>query len=224
MDAIVFDFDGVVVDSEPVHMAAFQHVLAGEGIELTRDDYYGKYLGFDDHDCFAAMGADMGRHFTEAQIAEMTWAKTTIVQQAFAESIQPLGGAVALIRLADQADVPVAICSGALRAEIELAAETVGALPHVTTIVAAEDVPRGKPDPACYSLTLERLGEAIGRPIAPGRSLAIEDSPAGVEAAKAAGMKSLAVTNSYRAAELAAADRVVESLEGIDLDSLENLL
>ena len=221
---MIFDFDGVVVDSEPVHMAAFQRVLAGEGIELTRGDYYGKYLGFDDHDCFAAVGGDTGRHFSEAQIAEMTRVKTVIVQQAFAESIQPLPGAVALIRSAHRAGIPVAICSGALRAEIKLAAETVGALPHVIIIVAAEDVPRGKPDPACYNLTLERMTEAIGRPIAAGRSLAIEDSPVGIAAANAAGMKTLAVTNSYPPADLAAGNSVVESLEGIDLDSLEELL
>jgi len=218
---MIFDFDGVVVDSEPIHLLAFQRVLAREGLEMTRKDYYGRYLGFDDHDCFAAVAADKGRHFSETQIAEMTRNKTEIVQKAIKESIKPLPGAVALLRAADAAGIPVAICSGALRAEIELAAEKVGVLPHILTIVAAEDVPRGKPDPAGYKLTLQRLGEAIGRPVAPGRCLAIEDSPAGVEAAAAAGMKTLAVTNSYPRAALSAADCVVESLKGIDPGSLE---
>ena len=223
MDALIFDFDGVVVDSEPVHLSAFQRVLRGAGIEMTRDDYYGKYLGFDDHDCFAAAAADNGKEFTEAQIAEMIEAKTQLVQQAFRESIGALPGAAELISRAAGAGVPLAICSGALREEIELAARTVGVRRHFRAIVTAEDVRRGKPDPEGYSLALERLGRTVGRGLDPSRTVVVEDAPAGIRAAKALGMKVLAVTNSYSADQLAEADRVVGSLEetnAFDLDAI----
>ncbi|HOD82988.1 MAG TPA: HAD family phosphatase, partial [Phycisphaerae bacterium] len=141
MDALIFDFDGVVVDSEPVHCATFQQVLRTRGVEMSRDDYYSRYLGFDDHDCFLHAGADAGRRFSEDEIARMTAEKTVLVQRAFGESIQPLRGAVELIASAAGRGVPVGVCSGALKGEIELASRTVGALDHFTTIVSAEEVP-----------------------------------------------------------------------------------
>ena len=224
MDALIFDFDGVVVDSEPVHLKAFQQVLRPAGIEMTRDDYYGKYLGFDDHDCFAAAAADNGKQFTEARIAKMIAAKTQLVQRAFGGSVRALSGAAELIADAAGAGVPLAICSGALREEIVLAARTVGVRRHFRAIVTAEDVRRGKPDPEGYALALERLARAAGRGLDPSRTVVVEDAPAGIRAAKALGMKVLAVTNSYSADRLAEADRVVDSLKGVTAAGLDILL
>jgi len=224
LDALIFDFDGVVIDSEPIHFGCFRQVLASAGVRLTREAYYADYLGYDDHDCFAAAGRDNGVEFSEARIAEMTAAKTVLVQQAYAGSVAPLDGAAELIRSAVAADVPVAVCSGALREEIVLASRALGVLDCFAQIVAAEDVRRGKPDPEGYRLVLRRLAESPGRSAAPGRCVVVEDSPAGVEAARAAGMRVLAVTNSYAAGALAAADRVVASLAQVDLAALEELV
>lgn len=223
MDALIFDFDGVVVDSEPIHLAAFQKVLATVGVPLTREEYYRKYLGFDDHDCFGAALAAAGRTFDETQLAGLIRQKTLLVQEAFAESIRPLPGATELIRSAAVAGLPVGVCSGALREEIELASRTVGVMDCFGVIVSARDVKRGKPDPEGYRLTVARLSEAVGRALAPGRCVVVEDSPAGIEAAKSLGMKVLAVTNSYDAAALLAADRVVDSLAAVTVESLARL-
>lgn len=212
------------MDSEPIHLMAFRRVLKGVGVELTREAYYGKYLGYDDHDCFAAAMRDNGLTCSETQIAEMTATKTVIVQQEFAESILPLDGAVALIRDADDAGVPVAVCSGALRGEIELASKSIGVLESFASIVAAEDVEHGKPHPEGYQLALSRLIEATGRDLKARRCVAIDDSPAGIEAAKAAGLQVLAVTSSYPPTRLQAADRVVGSLIGVDISVLDELL
>ena len=212
MDALIFDFDGVVVDSEPVHLAAFQEVLTLEGITLSRDDYYQKYLGFDDHDCFKAVAVDNDMVFTDAKIRELTEAKTQLVLKEFQTSVQALGGAVELIRQAAGDGLPMAICSGALRQEIELASEAVGVRDCFQVIVAAEDVHRGKPDPEGYRLALLRLSRYAPRGPEPGETVVIEDSPAGIEAAGALGMKVLAVSTSYPASELTAADRIVASL------------
>lgn len=224
MDALIFDFDGVVVDSEPIHLMGFQRVLAGAGLTLTEKDYYEKYLGYDDHDAILIAGRDQGVAFDEARIAELTAAKSRIVQQAFAESIPALPGAVELIAAAHQACIPVGVCSGALREEVELAATTVGVRGHFLDIVAAKDVRRGKPDPEGYVLALERLRAATGRTIRSQKSLAVEDSPAGIAAARGAGMKVLAVATSYRPDQLRQADRTVRRLSEVTLPELEALV
>ena len=224
MDALIFDFDGVVVDSEPIHLAGFRRVLAPEGIPITEDEYYTKYLGFDDHDCFAAVGRDKGKTFTEERIADLTADKTAAVKEAIATSIQALPGAVELIRAAAAAGVPLAICSGALRDEIALAAKTLGVLGLFDEIISAEDVHRGKPDPEGYALAAERLAATRSCPIAPERCIVIEDTAAGIESARSAGMKVLAVTTTCPRAALAAADRIVDSLEHVTLNSLADLL
>lgn len=224
MDALIFDFDGVVVDSEPVHCATFQQVLHARGVKMTRDDYYSRYLGFDDHDCFLHAGADAGRSFSEDEIARMTAEKTVLVQRAFGESIQALSGAVELIASAAGRGIPVGVCSGALREEIELASRTVGALEHFTTIVSAEEVTAGKPDPSGYRMALERLARLTGRPLRAERSVVVEDAPAGILAARGAGMKVLAVANSYTTDQLAQADRIVGSLTEVTVEDLERLV
>jgi len=221
---MIFDFDGVIVDSEPIHLSGFQKVLAPLGIEMTKDAYYGKYLGLDDHDCLAAAAADAGRKLPPDQIAQLTAEKTKFIQQTYADSITPMSGAVELIRAAHAAGVPLAICSGALRDEITLAATAAGVLECFRAIVPAEDVRHGKPDPEGYRLACRRLSEACGEKISPGDCIVVEDAPAGIDAAHAAGMKVLAVTHSYPSAALAEADRVVESLIGVTPQSLDELL
>lgn len=224
LDAMIFDFDGVVVDSEPVHLACFQQVLSGAGVTLTPEEYYTGYLGFDDHDCFQAALRDHGASCSEGRIAEMTARKTVLVQKAYSTSIEALPGAAALIRSAAGAGIPVGVCSGALLEEIRLAARTVGVLDSFLAIVPAEDVQRGKPDPEGYRLALHRLSEAGGRALAPESTLVVEDSPAGIAAAKALGMCVLAVTNSYAPDALAEADRIVSSLAEVTVDDLRALL
>lgn len=224
MDALIFDFDGVVVDSEPVHLATFQQVLSLEGITMTRDDYYEKYLGFDDHDCFKAVAADHETVFTDAKVRELTEAKTKLVLEAFGTSIQALGGAVELIRQTADGGLPMAICSGALRQEIELASQAIGVRDCFQVIVAAEDVHKGKPDPEGYRLALLQLSRYAPTGLEPSRTVVVEDSPAGIEAAGALGMKVLAVSTSYPASQLTAADRIIESLVEVTPADLEEMV
>jgi beta-phosphoglucomutase len=223
LHAIIFDFDGVVVDSEPIHLWGFQQVLSDLGVELSENDYYGKYLGFDDHDCLAAALTAGGMRYSETLLKELTARKTELIQQAYGESVRPLPGAAGLICGAAAEGVALGVCSGALRKEIELASRTVGVWDHFDAVVAAEDVSKGKPDPEGYALTLRRLGEALGRSIEPARCVVVEDSPAGIEAARRAGLRVLAVTNSYPRDALASADRAVGSLEEVSLADLAAL-
>lgn len=223
MDAIVFDFDGVIVNSEPIHCRCFQQTLETVGVRLTEKDYYASYLGYDDHDCFLVAARDAGVALSESQIAALTATKTHMVQREYRQSAQPLEGAAQLIRSAAEAGVPVGVCSGALREEIELAADAIGVLDCFRAIVAAKDVRRGKPDPEGYALAVQRLSVAAGRTLDPARCVAIEDSPAGIDSARGAGMKVLGVTNSYPAGHLSAAQRVVDSLADVALADLRAL-
>ncbi len=223
MDAMIFDFDGVIVDSEPVHLACFQRVLRSAGLELSQDDYYARYLGYDDHDCLEAVARDAGVAMDEGRIASLTAEKTVLVQRAFAESIEALPGAVELIRAAHAAAVPLAICSGALREEVEQAGRTVGVRECFRAVVAAEDVARGKPDPEGYRKARAALEADAAGPLSPARCVVVEDSPAGIDAGQAAGMKVLAVTTSYPADRLTAADRVVASLADVSLPEIDRL-
>lgn len=223
MDALIFDFDGVIVDSEPTHLAGFQRVLASLDASITHEEYYGKYLGYDDHDCFQAVGRDRNAPFTEEQIARMTADKTRFVQEAYAEKVESLPGAVELIRAAHEAEVPLAICSGALREEVRQAAASLGVLSMFTVVVAAEDVRCGKPDPEGYMQAARKLAQIHSRAIMPAACVVLEDSPAGIASARGAGMKVVGVTNSYPADALADADRVVASLAGVSIDSLADL-
>lgn len=223
MDAIIFDFDGVVVDSEPIHMLGFVRVLKTLGIELTRADYYSRYLGFDDHDCFAAVMRDHQRVVSEEQIADWETEKTRIVQDIMRQMIQPLPGSVELIRAAAEAGIPLAICSGALMEEIELASKTIGIRDCFPVIVAAKDVTCGKPDPEGYVKAARLLSEQLGKPIQPQRCCVCEDSPAGIAAAKGAGMKVCAVSTSYAPEELTAADHIAKDLSEVNLPILREL-
>ena len=224
MDAMVFDFDGVVVDSEPVHLVCFRRVLKAVGVELSEREYYTRYLGFDDRDCIRQAAEDHGVQLAEHRVVQLIDAKTRLVQWMFRESIAALPGAAELIHAAHDAGVPLAICSGALREEIELAATTVGVRDCFSVIVPAEDVERGKPDPQGYRLALARLREASGRKIRAAASVVVEDAPAGIDAAHAAQMRVLAVTTSYPADALSAADRIVASLADVTPTSLEELV
>lgn len=224
MDALIFDFDGVIVDSEPAHLAGFSEALRPMGIELTKEQYCARYLGFDDYECFAVALRDHGKDFTQEQINQMVAHKTSVLKRKLAESILPVPGVVELIRAAATAEVPLAICSGALREEIEIGAETIGVRELFSVVIAAEDVHHSKPDPEGYRIIPQRLTEATGKPVASEHCLAIEDSPMGITAARGAGMKVLGLSTTYRPEELIDADRIVKDFSQVTLESLRELV
>lgn len=219
-DALMFDFDGVVVDSEPIHLACFREVLARRKIPLTTEEYYGKYIGFHDHDCFAAAMRAHAHPVDQREVLAMTAEKTRMVQKALAESTRPLPGALELMRAARAGGAGVAICTGAWRKEVTIAIAVLGAAELVDVIVCCDDVRRHKPDPEGYLLTMRRLGQTLGRCVHPERCWVIEDAPAGIEAGRKAGCRVLAVTTSYDARALSAADTIVHSLAEVSLSQL----
>jgi HAD superfamily hydrolase (TIGR01509 family) len=222
LQAIVFDFDGVIANSEPLHLTAFQRTLAEDGVALTADDYYARYLGYDDVGMFEALGRDRGLDLTEMRVADLVRRKGDHMKSLMHSGSVLFPGAVDFIRAA-AAEVPIAIASGALRHEIDEIIDAAGVSDLFATIVAAGDTPESKPSPAPYRLAFERLQQRAGGALDPRRSVAIEDSRWGLESARGAGLRLVGVTSSYPAEELSDAELVVEGLRTLTLPALERL-
>jgi len=220
---MIFDFDGVLCDSEPIHFEAFRAVLARAGVDFARQEYYEKYLGYDDRGAFLAIARDHGQAWSAQQVAKLSADKTVLVQEMLARDARAMPGVLEIVAAAAEGGVPLAICSGALRAEIELPCRCLGILERFSIIVSAEDVREGKPSPEGYRLALAQLARAIRRPLDPARCLVVEDSPFGIQAGKAAGMKVLAAATSYPLAALAEADLAVAAFTDVTLADLQVL-
>jgi beta-phosphoglucomutase len=225
LKAIIFDFNGVIADDEPLHLEMFQKVLAEQAIPLFREEYYSKFLGMDDRDCFKAVLGARKRPADDELVDLLIAKKAEYYQQAINERLIIFPGVTELITAA-AARYPLAIASGALRHEIDGILAAIHLRSSFAAIVSAEDVHHGKPHPECFLTALDRLNQSRttgGPPIDAASCLVIEDSTWGISGAHAAGMQCLAVTNSYSAQALAAADRVVASLKEVRLADLDAL-
>jgi HAD superfamily hydrolase (TIGR01509 family) len=222
--ALIFDFNGIIVDDEPIHFRLFQKVLGEEGIILTEAVYYARYLGFDDRGAFTAAFRENQRPIDAAKLKQLIERKAIYYQDAIRKQVAIFPGVQGLVSTLAQA-LPLAVASGALRHEIETILKTAGLLDHFQAIVSAEDVIKGKPEPEIFlkALAALNLQKRNGVPIGAGDCLVIEDSREGIRGARRAGMKCLAVTNSHPAELLGEADAVVKSLEQVTLPFLQKL-
>ncbi|MCH9649747.1 MAG: HAD family phosphatase [Deltaproteobacteria bacterium] len=225
--AILFDFNGVLVDDEPFHLELFQKVLEEEGLELTQEDYYSKYLGLDDKGCFAEVLHQAGRTVDVGYLMRLITRKASYYEALIRQKGYPFfPGAIDLVREVGKAGLMLGIVSGALREEVEGALRQGKIEDLFKLLVTAEDVLASKPDPQGYQLGLEGLNSIPPLPdrlIHPHEVLVIEDSPAGVEAAQALGLPTLAVAQSYPKKELAMADAVAPSLAKLKLSEVLEL-
>jgi beta-phosphoglucomutase len=218
--ATLFDYNGVLVDDEAVHLAAFRDVLSPLGVEVTETEYVERYLGYDDVGAFRAILKDRGRTPSDADVAALVDAKKPFYLERAKGALRGFQGAAELVRRR-AAVGPVAIVSGALRHEIHLGLDVLGVRDLVRAIISAEDAQRSKPDPQGYLLCLEALSLSTARE----RCVVIEDSLAGVESARAASLACVAVGHSYPIDELraAGADLVVSNLDAISEEALSSL-
>ena len=223
LKAIIFDCDGVIADSEPLHMASLQQVLAEERITLTEEIYYRDYLAFDDRNAFTRAFRDHDRPLSGDRLQELIARKAARLEPVMRTHLRIFPGVAQFIRSAS-AKLPLAVASGALRHEIELILGHAGVRECFQAVVSAEDVTRGKPDPEAFQKAHAMLSELNGESIAPDECLVIEDSLHGVEAGRLAGMPVLAVTNSYPRERLRLADAVIDSFAGLTLYEVEQLI
>lgn len=215
--AVVFDFDGVLADTERLHLLAFQEAFRARGWTLTDAAYFDRYLGFDDRDLVRAFTIDARVALKPGDEDAIVAAKAQAYEVHVSRgSVLFPGAASAIARLG--ARYRLGIASGSLRAEIEhvLGRDTLA--PAFRTIVGADDVTRSKPAPDVYLAAVAQLD------VPAARAVAIEDSRWGLAAARSAGLRTIAVTTSYPAATLSSADRVVASLDEIGVDVIEQLI
>lgn len=222
--AIIFDFDGVIADTEPLHFAALQRVLAGIDITLTEAEYYADYLGFDDRGCFLAALRAHRRETSPTLVGELMDRKAQAYLAAIRDHLAIFPGVRELVHDA-ATRVPLAIASGALRNEIEVILEEAGLRKAFSHITSAEDVTRGKPAPDPFLHAMAGLNRQPAQPtLTPQECLVIEDSLPGIRAARAAGMKVLAVANTHTVQDLGEADAITHSLADTRLADLQSRL
>jgi HAD superfamily hydrolase (TIGR01509 family) len=220
--AIVFDFDGVIADSERLHLAAYQRVLAPLGLELTEEAYYSTYLGYDDFGLFRRYARDRDLAWEDDTIRRLTAEKSACFEEMASRGEMLFDGAAQFIRDA-RAAVPTAIASGALTHEIEDVLERAGLRDQFLTIVGADQCARSKPSPDPYLEAVHRL-RAAGHALDGSRVVAIEDSVWGLVSARAAGLRTVAVANTYARDELTPhAELVVAGLHALTLGALDRL-
>jgi beta-phosphoglucomutase len=226
--AILFDFNGVLVDDEPIHLELFQRVLGEEGVELTAEEYYRSYLGLDDRGCFSAVLAQAGEAVAPARLMRLVARKATYYQERIRSQGYPFfPGSLELVREAMKAELMLGVVSGALREEVEGALRQASLRDGFKVLVTAEDVEIGKPDPEGYRRAVELLNAQPPLPerlLHPHEVLAVEDSPAGLEAARECGLVTLGVAQTYGEQELVTgADLVIPNLRGLGLAPLQEL-
>ncbi len=218
--AIVFDFDGVVVDSEPLHYRAFVQVAKPLGVTITWEQYLQEFIGYDDRDAFRVMLGGrpgmVGTPKNEAKLAQLGHDKAVAFENEVRAGFEPIPGILALIEQAHQ-QWPLAIASGATRFDIDLILGELGLADRFSPIVTADDVQYSKPHPQTYAKAVGELGFAAD----PSACLAIEDTAAGIESAREAGLQVLGITSTGDASQLGRATRVVETFQGITPQQLE---
>lgn len=213
--AIVLDFDGVIADTEPLHCRAFVAVAAGEGLGLTEAEYFSPtLLGLNDAALLRRLYELRGRPLDADQAAALLRKKDAAYLAMIAGGLPLLPGVDEFVERM-RAQVPLAICSGAHRGEIEQILCRAGLLDAFETIVSADDVKTSKPDPSGYLEAVRRLSERAPR-LRPAECLAAEDSVHGVSAAKAAGLRVVAVSDQAASPAARAADDRVARLTEMD--------
>ena len=223
LKAVIFDFDGVITDSEILHLRAFNRSLAPYGIEISTKDYYANYLGFSDFDCYKALIDNGVLKIDPQQVAGVIKQKSKIFEELTRTEGRTIEGVHEFLRMLERNKVPMAICSGSLMAEIEVMLDEAKLRHFFTEIVSGDQVKKGKPSPEGFLLTLQKLNKKCHPPVAANECIVIEDSRWGLQAASAAGMHTIAVTNSYDAAQLTLAEKVVARLNELTIDDLQQL-
>ena len=218
--AVIFDFDGVITDSEILHFRAFNASLAQYDFQIEKSDYYLKYLGLTDKDCYKTLIKEGHLKLTEDKVPDLMADKEVIYRQLTETDGHIIEGVLPFLALLNHHGIFKAICSGALESEIRHTLSQARLEEEFLFVVAADHVSVGKPNPEGYCLALTQLQE-LDPLLTAGQCIVIEDSHWGLEAARSAGMKTIAVTNSYPAEKLSVANKVVASLDQITVDDLD---
>ncbi len=211
------------MDSEPLILKIFQEMAAQEGWTITPEEYYRDYLALDDRGIVEHLYGIHGRPIDAARRDELVAWKVRVYQEIIRDGLPPTPGAVEFVRRV-AVQYPLAIASGSFRSEIEHLLTKLGLREKFRVLATADDFERSKPDPEVYLKALARLQQLEvfrENPLRPSQCLAIEDAPAGIHAAHAAGMKCLALAHSVAPEALKHADWLCGGFAEVDLAGIE---
>jgi beta-phosphoglucomutase len=228
LGAVIFDFDGVLVDSEQIHHKAFNRVLTKFHYQLSSREYYDRFLGLSDEELLRIVDKERHLSLSNQQFGQLLGEKANLFKEMAATEAGIIEGVPKFLNMLSDGNIPMAICSGALQPEIEMILNGAGLRSYFEVIVSAEQVEKGKPDPEGFLLALKllnkKLHSSIKPPVVsevePEDCVVIEDSHWGLEAARAAGMRAVAITNTYAAEHLKPADKVIGHLNDLTLSDL----
>ena len=217
---VIFDFDGVIYDSEPLHLKAFNAALASIKKEITRAIYYKEYCSFDDEGVFTTLLKKEGVDFNDELINRLIEDKHKYFDMHHDSETSIYPGALDLIVRLSKKYI-LAIGSGARRQEIVRILNKENIISHFETIVSSDETNYPKPNPETYTQVLDRINETYQ--VDSNESVVIEDTPKGIIAAKSSGMKCIGITNAMDSIYLSDADKVVQAYEEIDKDLIDSL-
>ncbi len=223
LKAVIFDFDGVITDSEVLHFRAFNEALKPLEVEISRRDYYRDYLGLSDDDFFVHLAKNKDIILSPQQVAEITETKQRTFERLAKIEGHIIEGVFDFLQMLKQNRVRMAVCSGSLLSEIEMILEQAWLRPFFEVIVSADQVNKSKPDPESFVLTLEKLNQNSDDKLQAADCVVIEDSHWGLDAAIAAGMHTVAITNSYDADQLTQAEKIITHLSELTMPDLEEI-
>ena len=219
LNAVIFDFDGVIVDSETLHHKLFNEIFSPYNIHIPWEDYHHLYIGFDDENAIKTAFKANKKRISKKLIKELIDKKASLFEEALKnKEANIFPGAIELIK-SIPARLPVGLCTGALKSDIEPIINGLKIKKFFKSIVTAEDTKKSKPYPDPYIKCLKELDIKNAK-----KAIAIEDTPAGIHSAKEAGMKVLAVTNTFTSRYLHDADAITSSLEDVNRKTLEDLI
>ena len=225
LKAVIFDYNGILVDDERLHMELFQEILAEFNVPLPEEEYFSTYFGYSDRDLLNEIFAAHEVKVRRGRIDKLIRRKNQRYMEVIAQRSILVPGVKDVVESFAEA-YPLGIVSGALRGEIDAVLVREGMDGHFRYVVAAEDVTRGKPDPEGLVVALNqvnRLADLSLLPVNPSECLVIEDSPSGIAAARSLGMRSVGIAVSVDPEHLAAADLVYNSLAEIRMDQVRDL-
>ena len=212
--AVIWDMDGVMADTAPYHLIAWQEAFQRRGVNFTEDDFRHSFGQRND----TIIRNILGEETSADEIKVIGSEKETNFRRRIRQNLKPLPGVIKLITSLKEHEFKMALASSAPMENIQLLTKGLGISKYFQAIISDEDVAEGKPSPQVFLLAAEKLG------VEPKHCIVIEDAIAGVTAAKRAGMGCLAVTNTHPRASLTEADLIVDTLEEVSVDDLERLL
>jgi len=223
LKAVIFDFDGVIVDTEMLHYKAFDHIFRTCGVTMPIEVYYDRFLGLSDEELMRTVAEENNLHVSEQNLRQLLEEKAMVFKELALAQATIIDGVPRFLAMLSDNKIAMAIYSGALLPEINMILKGAGLREFFDCVVSAEQVEKGKPHPQGFLLALEKINKKFKAQIAPAECVVVEDSRWGLEAAQAAGMHPVAITNTYPAEQLKPAEKIVANLSELTLDEMHSL-